>query len=198
MNDFRDILDKIPTYIKKYLRVPIYLHLVICVVLLISLLFLVYYTSYNNFSNKTIILQEQELRLKQQIKKYYEGILDIKNKQICINKFILNNTINKREESKLLSDIGNIANNNEVSIISVIPNYSSEQDNFTVFYNNYSIAVTICYLAITVSATDSSKLINFVNNLINQKYTTVVDKFEVIKQGNGALQGFLFIETYCL
>jgi hypothetical protein len=39
------------------------------------------------------------------IKKYYETVIDIKNKQAGINKFVLNNTVNKKEESKLLSDI---------------------------------------------------------------------------------------------
>lgn len=200
INDFLDISisNKIPIYIKQYLRVPIYIHIIVCFIMTILLLCLVYYLSYINFSNKTLKLKAQESYLKQQIKSYYEINLDIQHKQNCINQFVDNNTIRKMDQSKLLSDIRNIANNNDVTVISVVPNSVTEPNSFNLSYNNNNITVTICYLAITVSSSDSNKLINFVNNLLNQKYITVVNKFEVIKQGNGSLHGFLLIETYCL
>lgn len=200
INDFWDISisNKIPIYIKQYLRVPIYIHVIVCFVMTILLLCLVYYLSYINFSNKTLKLKAQESYLKQQIKSYYEINLDIQHKQNCINQFVDNNTVRKMDQSKLLSDVRNIANNNDVTVISVVPNSVAEPNSFNLSYNNNNITVTICYLAITVSSSDSNKLINFVNNLLNQKYITVVNKFEVIKQGNGSLHGFLLIEAYCL
>jgi hypothetical protein len=200
INDFWDIStsNKIPIYIKQYLRVPIYIHIIVCFIMTISLLCLIYYLSYINFSNKTLKLKAQESYLKQQIKSYYEINLDIQHKQNCINQFVDNNTIRKMDQSKLLSDVRNIANNNDVTVISVVPNSVAEPNSFSLSYNNNNITVTICYLAITVSSSDSNKLINFVNNLLNQKYINVVNKFEVIKQGNGILHGFLLIESYCL
>jgi hypothetical protein len=196
IDDIFKIVDYIPNIIKRYMIIPIYLHVLICIAATLLLSATVYFFSYNYFANKTSELQQKEIALKNQIAKYYTDLATIKKQEIVINDFIDNHIINQNQQAQLLSTINQSAAVNNIQIIALIPN-PTEQQPVNIYYQQQELKFSTCNFAITINTISSNNLTNFINELIIQKHIIIINDLEIIKQNNNNLQVFFNIEIYC-